>query len=81
MPRESVPAIYDGGERIRLLGEAPARGPYRVLITFVEPASEEETPSDRFRESFGAWKDERPIEATLHEVRQGRLSRTKPPAL
>ncbi len=37
MPLVSVPAIFDG-QQVRLLETAPVRGPYRVLVTFVEPA-------------------------------------------
>ncbi len=75
----SVPAIYDGKE-IRLLETAPVGEPYRVLVTFLEPASERGA-SARFWGSFGAWRDERPAEDTLHDVHSARRSRTEPPAL
>ncbi len=76
--RESVPAIYDG-EGIRLLKEAPVRGSYHVLVTFVESA--EEAAPNRFWESFGAWKEDRPIEDALRDLHSHRRSRTEPPAL
>jgi hypothetical protein len=63
----SVPAIYDG-KRIRLLESVPVKEPYRVLVTFVEPTREEEKRPrelDRFWASFGAWRDDRPVDATL----------------
>jgi hypothetical protein len=82
MPLVSVPAIYDG-EHIRLLESAPVQGPYRVLVTFVEPAREQEPSRDLtpFWASFGAWQDDRPVEATLQDIHQARRSRTDPPAL
>jgi hypothetical protein len=83
MPLISVPAIYDG-ERIHLLESAPVHGPYRVLVTFVEPASGTPvaTPNhERFWASFGAWQDDRPIEATLHDIHQARRSKIEPPEL
>ena len=83
MPLVSVPALYDGKE-IRLLEPPPVRERYRVLVTFVEPAGDENvTPTDRTRfwRSLGAWQDDRPIEATLEDILQARRSRTDPPAL
>jgi hypothetical protein len=59
MPLVSVSAVYDGKE-VQFLETPPIKGPYRVLVTFVEPASEpEEEPQDlsRFWSSFGAWQD------------------------
>ncbi len=78
----SIPAIYDG-EQIRLLETAPVEGPYHVLVTFIEPAREQEAPGvpARFWDSFGAWRDDRPVEETLRDVHQARRSRTVPPAL
>ena len=78
----SVPAIYDG-ERIRLLEAAPVEGPYRVLVTFVEPTIEHDEPKGqmRFRDSFDAWRDERPVEETLRDIHEARRSRAEPPAL
>jgi hypothetical protein len=69
MPLVSVPAVYDGKE-VRLLEPSPVQGRYRVLVTFVEPARDEEVPSEdrsRFWRSLGAWYDDRPVEATLSE--------------
>ena len=37
MPLVSVPALYDGNN-ITFLETPPSRKPYRVLVTFVEPA-------------------------------------------
>ena len=79
----SVPAVYDGKE-IRLLEAPPVHGPYRVLVTFVEPAGEVAVlPPDRTRfwASFGAWKDERPLEATLGDIHEARRSSSEPPEL
>ena len=82
MPLVSVPAVYDGKD-IRLLEEAPVEGTYRVLVTFVEPASGKQLTRDmsRFWDSFGAWQDDRPIEATLRDIHEARLSRREAPAL
>ncbi len=82
MPLVSVPAVYDGKD-VRLLEEAPVEGAYRVLVTFVEPTSGKEPPRDmsRFWDSFSAWQDDRPIEATLREIHEARLSRSEAPAL
>lgn len=82
MPLVSVPAVYDGKD-IRLLEEAPVEGTYRVLVTFVEPTSGKQPTRDmsRFRDSFGAWQDDRPIEATLRDIHEARLSRREAPAL
>ena len=79
----SVPAIYDG-KQIRLLENVPVVGPYRVLVTFLEPASEGvRTTADmaRFWASFGAWQDSRPLEDTLRDMRTARHSKTEPPTL
>jgi hypothetical protein len=83
MPLVSVPAVYDGKE-IRLLEPSPVQGRYRVLVTFVEPARDENVPSEdrsRFWRSLGAWQDDRPTEATLEDILNARRSRTEPPAL
>jgi hypothetical protein len=83
MPLVSVPAVYDGKE-IRLLEPSPVKGRYRVLVTFVEPAHDENLPSEdrsRFWRAFGAWKDDRPAEATLEDILSTRRSRSEPPAL
>ncbi|RLD04910.1 MAG: hypothetical protein DRI56_10400 [Chloroflexota bacterium] len=80
MPLTSVPAIYDG-ERINLLERVPIQGSYRVLVTFIEPTREEViSPQEkkRFWDSFGAWQDERPIEETLRDIHEARLSRREP---
>lgn len=77
--KTSVPAIYDG-EQVRLLEEAPVKEPYRVLVTFVEPAREGGAP-DLFWKSFGAWREYRPVEETLEDIRKDRKSRTEPPTL
>jgi hypothetical protein len=83
MPLVSVPALYDGN-RIALLETPPSRKPYRVLVTFVEPvdaADVRERIAARFLGSFGAWRDDRPVEATLADIHESRRSRTEPPAL
>jgi hypothetical protein len=83
MPLVSVPAVYDG-EEIRLLEPPPVPGRYRVLVTFVEPDHEEQAaPEDRSRfwRSFGAWEDDRPIEATLKDILNARRLRSEPPGL
>ena len=79
----SVPALYDG-KQIRLLENAPVVGPYRVLVTFLEPASAElRQPADmpRFWASFGAWQDSRSLADTLQDIHATRLSKTVPPKL
>ncbi len=77
-----MPALYDG-EQIRLLEAAPVQGRYRVVVTFVEPEAEQATGSEqeRFWASFGAWQDDRPIDATLEDIHQARASKPEPPAL
>lgn len=82
MPLVSVPAIYDG-EHIELLEAAPVHGPYRVVVVFVEPAHENGVAADTgtFWASFGAWQDDRPVEATIGEIRETRRSKTEPPVL
>ena len=83
MPLISVPAVYDG-KKIRLLEPSPVQGWYRVLVTFVEPARDENArPADRSRfwRSLGAWQDDRPVKATLQDILKARRSRTTPPAL
>jgi hypothetical protein len=82
MPLPSVPAVYDG-TYISLLEAPPYRVPYHVLVTFVKPV--EESPAtekgSRFWRSFGAWQDDRPVEATLEDIHAARRSRPEPPAL
>ena len=80
MPLVSVPALYDGN-RVALLEAPPSRRPYRVLVTFVEPADAADERAARFLSSFGAWRDERPVEATLADIHESRSSRREPPAL
>lgn len=83
MPLPSVPAVYDGKE-IKLLEPSPVQGRYRVLVTFIEPTSDEDVRSaerSRFWRSLGAWQDDRPVEATVQDILQARRSRTEPPTL
>ena len=83
MPLISVPAVYDG-TNIALLEKPPSRTPYHVLVTFVEPvdaADMRARNTARLLGSFGAWRDDRPVEATLAEIHAARRSRTEPPAL
>jgi hypothetical protein len=83
MPMPSVSAVYDG-EQIRLLEEPPVQGPYRVVVTFVEPAHKEDVPRqvlDRFWASFGAWQDDRSAEEIVGDIYAARRSKTEPPAL
>jgi hypothetical protein len=83
MPLVSVPAVYDG-HHIALLETPPSREPYRVLVTFIEPADAAKIGARdmaRFWGSFGAWRDDRPVEATLADIHDSRRSRTEPPAL
>jgi hypothetical protein len=77
----SVPAIYEEGE-IKLLEKAPVERPYRVLVTFIEPAPNR-TPQDlaRFWASFGAWQDHRTVEETLRTIHEARHSSIEPPNL
>lgn len=83
MPLVAVPAVYDG-KQIRLLETAPVEGRYRVLVTFIEPTSEPQmSPRNltRFWASFGAWRDDRPVEETLRDIHEARRSKTAPPTL
>lgn len=83
MPLISIPAVYDG-KNVQLLETAPVKGSYRVLVTFIEPTTETETPAqdmDRFWASFGAWQDSRPVEETLRDIRAARFSKSTPPSL
>ena len=83
MPLISVPAVYDG-TNIALLEKPPSRTPYHVLVTFVEPvdtADMRARNTARLLGSFGAWRDDRPVEATLAEIHEARRSRTEPPNL
>ena len=69
MPLVSVSAVYDGKE-IRFLETLPVKGPYRVLVTFVEPTAEpEEELQDfsRFWASFGAWRDDEGSELSTED--------------
>jgi len=79
----SIHAVYDG-EEVRLLEKAPVEGSYHVLVTFVEPVPDVQ-PSEQdlsgLWASFGAWRDERSIEATLQDIREARSSKTEAPAL
>ena len=78
----SVPAIYDG-EQVRLMERAPVQGPYRVLVTFVEPVLEQARPGalTSFEATFGTWQDDRPLEETLRDIHRSRRSKTVPPGV
>ncbi len=79
----SIPAIYDG-KQIRLLEMAPVQKPYRVLVTFIEPAHKQVAPPRDltcFWASFGAWQDDQPVEETLRDIHEARRSRKEPPLL
>ena len=79
----SIPAVYDG-KHINLLETPPILRPYRVLVTFVAPVEKAETLARnlaRFWASFGAWLDDRPLDATLRNIHDTRRSRAEPPAL
>lgn len=83
MPLVSVPAVYDG-TKVNLLKTPPTDRPYHVLVTFVEPVKEDGEPlsnGTRFWASFGAWQDDRPLDATRADIRATRRSRTEPPLL
>ena len=81
MPLVSVPAVYDG-KRIQLLEKAPVQEPYRLLVTFIEPADRTVSRNlTRFWASFAAWQDDRPVEATLQDIHETRHSRQEPPGL
>ena len=76
MPLISVPAVYDG-TNIALLEKPPSRKPYRVLVTFVEPVDAADMRAHntaRFLGSFDAWRDDRPLEATLAVIHEARRS-------
>ena len=83
MPLVSVPAIYDG-QQVKLLEKAPVESPYRVVVTFLGPITEDSEAArdqSRFWASFGAWQDSRPIEETLRDIHSARQSKIEPPAL
>jgi hypothetical protein len=81
MPLVSVRAIYDG-EHVELLEEAPVRGPYRVLVTFVSPVDEQPgADRQRFVDSYGAWVDDRPLDDTLSDICSARHSSADPPRM
>ena len=79
----SVPAVYDGNE-VRLLESVSVEGPYRVVVTFLEPLPEtawQPRDPNSFWASFGAWQDDRPVADTLWDIYQARQSRHDPPQL
>lgn len=81
MPLTSIEAIFDG-KRVRLLEPPPIRQQYRVLVTFLEPEPEPAPAAqERFWSSFGAWVDDRPVEATLQDIYASRKSKVEPPSL
>ncbi len=81
MPLTSIEAIFDG-KQVRLLEPPPIRQQYRVLVTFLEPEPASTTAEqERFWASFGAWVDDRPVEATLQDIHASRKSRVEPPSL
>ena len=79
----SVPAVYDGNE-VRLLESISVEGPYRVVVTFLEPLPggagglREEAS---FWASFGAWEDDRSPDELLRDIRAARQSKAAPPDL
>lgn len=81
MPLTSITGIFDG-KKIHLLEPPPVHKQYRVLITFLEPeSSSTATARERFWASFGAWVDDRPVEATLQDIHNARKSKQEPPSL
>lgn len=82
MPLVSIRARYDG-EKIDLSEPAPVDDTYEVLVTFLHPVegNGEERDLPRFMRSFGAWQDERPVEATLQDIREARTSKDEAPRL
>ncbi len=81
MPLTSIEAIFDG-KQVRLLEPPPIRQQYRVLVTFLEPEPAlSPVEQERFWASFGAWVDDRPVEATLQDIRASRKSKAEPPSL
>jgi hypothetical protein len=79
----SVPAVYDGNE-VRLLESISVEGPYRVVVTFLEPlpggaaAARDEAG---FWGSFGAWQDDRSPDELVRDIRAARQSKPGPPEL
>ena len=70
----SVPAVFDGKE-VKFLETPPVEGPYRVLVTFIEPSPArdgEERDMNRFWASFGAWKDDRTTEEIIKDIHESR---------
>lgn len=82
MPLTSISAIYDGNE-IHPLEPVPVNTPYYVVVTFLSPADDMDSESERdrrFRESFGGWSDSRTTEEILQDIHAG-LSKPEPPSL
>jgi len=82
MPLASIRAVYDGYV-LRPLEPVPVDTPYLVLVTFLEPAPGGVVPGNgdltRFWDSFNAWRDLRPIEDTLRDIHEARVSKPEPP--
>ena len=82
MPHITVAALFDG-EKLHLLEDPPVKEPYRVMVTFINPEPKKltKTQMERFRASFGAWKDKRSIKETINDIYSSRTSRNKPPTI
>ena len=84
--------LDEAKKRLSDLIEAAIRGEEVLIVTEehkavrlapVEGADTEKTPGkmSRFWASFGAWRDDRPVEATLRDIHEARRSRKEPPEL
>jgi hypothetical protein len=56
----AVKGIYDG-KRVRLLGDAPSRNKYKVVVTFLEEVDTDEEARDFAAQTnaFDFWYDDR----------------------
>jgi hypothetical protein len=82
MPHITVSALFDG-EKLHLLEDPPVKEPYQVMVTFIKPEPKILTKEqlDRFRASFGAWKDKRSIKETITDIYESRTSKINPPTI
>ena len=82
MPHKTITGIFDG-EKLHLLEDPPVKEPYRVMVTFIKPEPKKLTKAqtDRFRASFGAWRDKRSIKETIEDIYHTRKSKNKPPEI
>lgn len=80
--RQVVGATAEVVGRIALqLLQLPAEDLFVVAQFVAHLRQQHSCNAARFFASFGAWRDDRPVEATLTDIHQTRRSRTEPPTL